>query len=223
MKNIILLLLGFSLSNQLLAQSVSVPVPVRDEPHHKVVLENDYVRLINVLIPGHDTTLVHRHAAASVIVYLSDNNIGAQIVGEKPVLSESSPGQINYAAYDLKPINHRVWNRDNTPYHVMDIELVRKPPYGDSCQLITDNSAHLQWRQKEVRTYKLKLGPGNQLHIPESNCAHLLITVTGILTATSNAHMHTMQAGGYVFFPPQSPIDLGSMKDGGDAILLELK
>src|ERR1019366_10030778 len=37
------------------------PVPVRDEPLHKVVLENSYLRLIDVRIPPGGQTLYHIH------------------------------------------------------------------------------------------------------------------------------------------------------------------
>ena len=37
-------------------------MPVYEEPRHKIVLLNQYVRLIDVNIPPHDTTLYHRHA-----------------------------------------------------------------------------------------------------------------------------------------------------------------
>ena len=99
MKNKNLLCAYLLLSSFLFCNIVSAQVPVRDEPHHKVVLENDYVRLIDVHIPSHDTTLTHIHASASVIVFLSTTTIGAQIVGDKPVISDVSPGQTSYAAY----------------------------------------------------------------------------------------------------------------------------
>src|SRR5271154_352352 len=97
----------------------SAQVPVREEPHHKVFLENEYVRLIDVNIQPHDTTLIHIHAAPSVIVFLTKSKIGTQIVGDTAVVSNVMPAQTSYAAYDKKPITHRVWNRGDSAFHVM--------------------------------------------------------------------------------------------------------
>ena len=55
-------------------------VPVREEPHHKPVLENDYVRLLDVHIKPGDTTLYHIHAAPSVIVHITKSTIGIQVM-----------------------------------------------------------------------------------------------------------------------------------------------
>ena len=65
MKNESLITACLFFSIFLFAKSVFAQVPVRNEPHHKVVLENDYVRLIEVHIKPHDTTLTHIHAAPS--------------------------------------------------------------------------------------------------------------------------------------------------------------
>src|SRR5580704_15608777 len=130
--------------------TVSAQVPVRDEPRHKMMLENDYVRLIEVHIKPHDTTLTHIHAAPSVIVFLSKSTIGTQIVGAEPSIGNVVPGQTSYAAYDEKPITHKVWNDGDSLFHVMDIELARKEPSKDSCEIISQPDFHLQIVKKLV-------------------------------------------------------------------------
>ncbi len=203
---------------------VSAQVPVRQEPHHKVVLENEYVRLIDVHIPQHDTTLWHIHAAPSVIVFLSKATIGTQIVGDKPILSDVNPGQTSYAAYDEKPIKHRVWNQGTSMFHVMDIELVKQHPNKDTCSVISQPDIQLRWLQKLVRVYGLDITKGKQYHIPKSNCAYLLIDISGIITTASSGSIHSVQAGGFVFFAPQSTSEIsGGNKENVDCVLLELK
>src|SRR4029077_12311496 len=53
-------------------------VPVREEPHHKTVLLNNYIRLIDVHLNPHDTTMYHIHATPSVIVFISRSLMGTQ-------------------------------------------------------------------------------------------------------------------------------------------------
>src|SRR5580698_4346474 len=79
--------------NSAAAQKV---VAERDEPHHKVVFENEYIRLVEGHVPDHDTTLAHIHSANSVVVFLSKSTLGIQLTGEKPVVTEVSPGDMVY-------------------------------------------------------------------------------------------------------------------------------
>ena len=224
MKNVTLLCAYLILSVLLFCNQVSAQVPVRDEPHHKVVLENDYVRLIDVHIPSQDTTLTHIHAAASVIVFLSKTTIGAQIVGDKPVISDVSPGQTSYAAYDAKPIKHKVWNQGASLFHVMDIELVKKKPNEDTCSILSQSGVKLQWLQKLVRTYRLDIVQSKQYNLPKSSCAYLLIDISGIITTASSGSIRSVQSGGYIFFPPQSDIQIsGNNRGDAQCVLLELK
>jgi hypothetical protein len=199
--------------------SAQAPVPVRNEPRHKVVLENEYVRLIEVHIKPHDTTLTHIHAAPSVIVFLSRSTIGTQIVGAQPSIADVMPAQTSYAAYDEKPITHKVWNDGDSVFHVMDIELVKKEPAKDSCEIISQPGFHLQIVKKLVHVYTIDVFAKKIAEIPTSNCAHLLIDISGTVTANE----HSLTAGKFYFFPPQSKIGITSGTGNAKCVLLELK
>ena len=214
-----LLITGFLFCNNIVAQ-----VPVRNEPHHKVVLENDYVRILDVLIAQHDTTLIHIHAMPSVIVFLSNSTIGTQIVVEKPVINDVKPGATSYAAYDEKPIKHRVWNQSVNNFHVMDIELTKQKASDDSCTLINDEGIKFQWSKKLVRVYNIDITNGKQYNISKSTCAHLLIDVSGIIATASSGSLHTIKPRNFIFFPPNSDIQIAANnKDNASCVLLELK
>jgi hypothetical protein len=207
----------------LLVSIASAQVPVREEPHHKVVLENDYVRLIDVHIAPNDTTLTHIHAAASVIVFLSKTTIGTQIVGDKPNISDVNPGQTSYAAYDEKPIKHRVWNQGAAKFHVMDIELVKQKPNDDSCSIISQKGIKLQWVQKLVRTYNIHIEKAKEYEIQKSDCAHLLIDISGIVSAVSPGSIRMIKEGSFVFFPSQTDFKISGNNSDAECVLLELK
>jgi hypothetical protein len=113
----------------IVCNDVHAQVPVIKEPHHKPVLVNKYVRLLNVYLNAGDTTQYHIHAAPSVIVMISNSTIGMQKSGEAP----SAPGNVTAGAtsfvdYEKNPVTHRVYNSGNNIFHVMDIELAKKIP-----------------------------------------------------------------------------------------------
>jgi len=65
-------------------RAAEIPVPVQNEPHHKVVFENDYVRVVDVQLAPGAKTLYHTHAAPSAIVELSDTTLVTQELGKAP-------------------------------------------------------------------------------------------------------------------------------------------
>ena len=54
-------------------------VPVREEPRHKPVLENEYFRLLDVWLSAGDTTMYHIHATPSLFVILSSTRTASQM------------------------------------------------------------------------------------------------------------------------------------------------
>src|SRR6185312_16162074 len=123
----------------LAGNNISAQVPVREEPHHKVVLENDHVRLLDVHIKPGDTTLYHIHAAPSVMVQITKSIIGIQVMGQTVAPpAHVLPGETKFAAYDKNPVAHRVYNAGKNVFHVMDIELVKQAPSNDSCAALME-------------------------------------------------------------------------------------
>src|SRR4051794_28867403 len=92
-------LLGCFILASVCTGAAEKPVPAREEPKHKVVFENNYVRIIDVQIPVGTETLYHVHDIASVMVYLTKSTNETQTYGE-PTWSPRAvtPGESRYAA-----------------------------------------------------------------------------------------------------------------------------
>jgi len=184
----------------LLSGTLHAQLPVDWEPHHKVIQENPYYRLLEGKIPAGDTTPAHVHAANSVVIFLSHSTFGIQVIGDKPAITTVEPGDIKYVAYGDKPVNHLVWNQTPPLFHFYVVELRRHPPTADSCAVLSQAGITLQWRQPSVKAYDVNIT--GTLHLGAAPCARLLIGITG----------------GHHFYPPGTPIDL----PGGRSVLLEM-
>jgi hypothetical protein len=201
--------------------NVKAQVPVIKEPHHKPVLVNEYVRLLDVHLNPGDTTQYHIHAAPSVIVEISHSTIGIQIKDAAPGKpAETLPGTTNFIAYDKKPVTHRVFNAGDNVFHVMDIELAKKEPSADSCNAIQQANVQTTINEKLVHVYKLGLNQSQSLSVPKSSCAHLLICITGKVTAGKK-----IGTGEYIFFKPNTDISINNNDntENSTCVLLELK
>jgi quercetin dioxygenase-like cupin family protein len=102
-------------------------VPVQDEPHHHWIFENQYVRVLDVVLPPGESTLMHTHSYDNVAVRLSDSVIQKQDLGKDwDGPSRVQPGQVTFTACAKHPYTHRVKNAGTTTFRVMDIELLQK-------------------------------------------------------------------------------------------------
>ncbi|MGI8951094.1 MAG: hypothetical protein ACR2FN_05875 [Chitinophagaceae bacterium] len=211
----------FAVSLIIMCSNILAQVPVREEPHHKMVLENDYVRLLDVHIKPGDTTLYHVHAAPSVMVHITKSTIGSQIMGEAVIPpAEVLAGQTRFAAYDEKPITHRVFNDGTNVFHVMDIELVKKNPSPDSCTSLQQGNMETTINEKLVRVYKFDLSSQQTITLLAGSCAHLLICISGEVNTTNK----NIKTGEFVFFNPHTEITVGNKQAGTSTyVLLELK
>ena len=101
------------------------PLQIDLEPHHHVVLKNQYVKVMDVRIDPGDTTAYHTHAHDTVFIHLSDSATQAQIRGKDwDPAHPSKPGEVNFDNDSQHPFTHRVKNTGTTPFHVLDIELL---------------------------------------------------------------------------------------------------
>ena len=192
-----------------------VPVRVDQEHHHRVVLQNSYIRVLDGRVALHDTTPMHIHAANSVVVFLSHSIFGIQVAGEQPVITEVKAGDMRYSAYGDKPVTHIVWDQGPENFHFYVVELAAGVSVHDSCPVLSQPGLSRQWRKGAVTAYYWDIPPGWQCPLPASDCAFLLIDLSA------------EQAGDgrpYYFFPPRHALTVrGHGHEDAHYILLQLQ
>jgi hypothetical protein len=204
--------------------AADTPVPVVKEPYHKPVFENEYVRMIDVQIPVGGTTQYHIHEIPSVIVYLTKSSNASQTWGQSGTTPRhTTPGDSRYAPYDKTPLTHRVTNTGTNLFRVYDIELLRNPntvPFPPA-----GTTTKPKWEETRVRSSNLALDAGAQMEIKASDCAHLLVGITGTPTAAgAKTAGRALKPHAFVFFPPRTAVSLRNNGDEkSEVVLLELK
>jgi quercetin dioxygenase-like cupin family protein len=108
----------------LLSLTAMSQVQVSKEPRHVPVIENEYIRLLDVRLPPGDTTFYHIHSTPSLFIILTDTWTASQTQGEQWSRSKSATGQIWYRSFQPDSLIHRVANIDSTIFHVNDIEIL---------------------------------------------------------------------------------------------------
>jgi hypothetical protein len=126
-----LLLFAFSLSAQ-----APTAVPVANEPHHHLLLENSYVRVFRAIVPAHDATLLHQHDAPYVYLSLGPAEVINAVAGKPEARIHMTDGQIGYSRGGFA---HIARTAAGSSFDYLIIELLK--PQGEPrnlCEKIVD-------------------------------------------------------------------------------------
>jgi len=104
--------------------AIVAQVQVSEEPLHKPVLQNTYIRLLDVWLQPGDTTWFHIHSTPSVFLSFTNTALASEAEGEDWVNEQFVQGKAWYRSFTPDTLIHRVTNVDSVPLHVNDIELL---------------------------------------------------------------------------------------------------
>lgn len=202
-------------------------IPVRFEPRHKVALENAYIRLLDVRLAPGDTSLFHIHEIPSFFIPLSTTAVGSQVKGEEEKESRFAADSTWYSGFETGPLIHRVWNRDSSVMHVIDLELLSRtlsvlPPAPELATLKID------FENDKLRVYKFELSSNTHLRLPLLKTPMLFISVAGPVVRISQADekraSHEVRAGAFQWLPANQKFQITNNETTAvNAILILLK
>lgn len=134
----------------------TAPVPVDQEPHHRVILKNDSVLVMRVTLAPNESTLYHTHSRERAGVRLTANTVAAQLP-DKP---ESAPqdveiGEISVSKHGDTPLTHRLHNFGPGTFDVIDVEFLQPPRKSASLP-----AAKVAAENPNARVYNWVLAPG---------------------------------------------------------------
>jgi hypothetical protein len=184
----------------------SAQIRVSQEPRHHNVFENEWVRILDVHIPPHDTSLIHKHSTPSVFMVLSNTKTGSQVLVE-PGKPSFADGNIWFEGFYDTPRIHRVWNEDTVEFHVIDMELLHTPSSTAHQSPAIPFSKEL-FKVKPVEAFRVFLGPGKSFTLPALSDPLVIVglngsTSSGPAAATVNDKPFTKK-GDFLFLPANS-------------------
>ena len=159
------------------AQASALPaVPIEQEPAHRLVLQNEYVRAFDVALPPGAATLWHVHRHDGVSVRLTGANIEDQPQDGKTEVIRLRRGEVAYGATPAAR-THRVRNVGETNFHIVYIELLSPPGAGaDRTAVALDPRTVLD--NDRVRALRRILAPGEStaMHVHASRGVGVPVT-----------------------------------------------
>ena len=183
--------------------ALTAQVQVSKEPRHQNVLENIYIRLLDVWIKPGDTSMLHIHSTPSLFLHFTSTAVCVQIKGKAWTKSKNTAGNVSYNSFVNDTLIHRVSNCDTVPFHVSDIEILSS--YKPTAALkplpftvLFDNEKAIAYRLSgTVFNSQLINGRGPML-------AQLVAGNEVICYNTKNKRSATIKTGKYLYLQPGS-------------------
>jgi len=97
-------------------------VPVANEPHHALVLKNDFVHVFNVTVPPLDATLLHQHDLPYIYLTLGTTDVVNAVQGKPEVELTLQDGATRFTPGGFA---HVARTDAGIPFHNITIELVK--------------------------------------------------------------------------------------------------
>ena len=104
------------------AAQTPAAVPITSEQHHHLALQNEYVRLFEVEVPPHQSTLLHQHDYDYIYIAIGDAQFTNILPGEAPAALKMADGDIHFSRGGFA---HLARNDANTPFRNVTIEFLQ--------------------------------------------------------------------------------------------------
>lgn len=136
-------------------------VPANREPRHRVKLENDVVRIVDVEIPPGDRTLVHEHALNYAFLMVSASRLRNEVQGKPAVDIDIPAGLVGYYRATQGVYVHRFTNIGHRAFRAIGIELLSVSASPEVTTPLDRSTGYVTVLDNErVRAYRLVLEPG---------------------------------------------------------------
>jgi hypothetical protein len=97
-------------------------VSLRDEPHHRLILQNDVANVYTVAVPPSDATLMHRHDLPYLAINFGPGNITNIVQRQKETTLNLRDGQVTYSPGGFA---HVVRTNSGSAFRNVTVELVK--------------------------------------------------------------------------------------------------
>jgi hypothetical protein len=173
------------------------PVEITAEPSHHLVMATGRVRVFDVHVAPHQTTLIHAHHSDYLFVTLGDADVTSARVGDTAVRLVLRDGETRYAKGQFA---HSAANNSDREFHNTTIELLDPASHvvvcatactvtlpcaaKTDCPTAARQLASDQWTVEAVT-----VPPGGQLAIGDPHGATLAVAVSDVRLTTDKGAM----------------------------------
>jgi beta-alanine degradation protein BauB len=162
-------------------------VEISNEGHHHLAIENEYVRVFQVEVAPHESTLMHRHRHDYVFVTIGASEVSNEVEGKPPVDLKLQDGEVHFTPGNFA---HVARNLAPTPFRNVTIEFLQDekartspPPKWDEergLHVLQGGTQEILLAKDGARVSEVELQPGGMIPSHHHNGPHLLVAVSDL-------------------------------------------
>ena len=152
------------------------PIPVEEEPLHKVELKNDAVTVMRLVLQPGQYTQYHIHTHDRVAIQLSTTSTTQQDWKKQEGPANAvRPGDFAAMTLEGDSYTHRVHNVGKQPYEVLDIEFAQRPATPSP-----DLAGPVAGENPSARIYNWVLAPGASTPMHTHHRPYVIVSVNAL-------------------------------------------
>jgi quercetin dioxygenase-like cupin family protein len=169
------------------------PIQIEKEPMHRLKLENDLVRVFDVLVPAGKTTLFHTHSFDGVSVRVSNAEMSELFTDARTNDFKARWGVVTFGS--APPYSHMVINKGKTDFRNIYVELKPRQPANEVVPpLIEMNAILIDNPRVRVNRRVLKPGETTGPHTHVLNCLSVAVYDAEVEISSSGMAARTIKA-----------------------------
>jgi hypothetical protein len=147
-------------------------IPMDQEPHHRLVLQNRVVKVFHVELPPREAFAMHRHDTDDVAVLLDSATTVSTTPGQADVLTMSKAADVMFTRNGYV---HSVRNIGHTAYRMISIELLH--PQTGTHSICGTQLSNLKTECRAVRASETNAPPADS---PQFVTDQIIVTLSVI-------------------------------------------
>ena len=200
------------------AQEPSV-LQLKSEPHHRLVLHNEYVNVYSVEVPPHDSVKLHKHEADAIGIVLSDSEITVHVPEKADSHQHVTKGQLRLQAAGYV---HSTSINGDAPYRNVTVELLAKQESSQNlCGAVmanqplhcpepsaTPNVGGLpqqpQFRTDKTEVALIRILPGQSVTLETPEFPQLVVMLDEVSVGAENSPRKLSRSGDFLWRNPEA-------------------
>jgi quercetin dioxygenase-like cupin family protein len=169
-----------------LAAQTTTEVEVTSEPSHHLALENEFIRVFQVEVAPHASTLMHRHRHDYIFVTLGASHISNEVEGKAPADISLTDGDTRFVPGNFA---HVARNLSAQPFRNVTIELLQDErlrqtashwPEESGEKTFPGGRSKVLFAKDGVRVSELNLEPGAVVPSHHHDGPHLMVALSDL-------------------------------------------
>jgi len=162
-------------------------VEVTGEPSHHLALENEHVRVFQVEVGPHASTLLHRHGHDYLFVTVGDAHFSNEVQGKAPVEVKLADGETRFTPGNFA---HTARNLADRPFRNVTVELMQDeklrqapspwPPEAEGNREFPGGRIKVLFVHDGARVSEVELQPGTTVPSHHHDGPHLVVAVSDL-------------------------------------------